>query len=186
MTLEQEELILDLYKQGYTYKELWEITKIPSPTVASFMGRKHKNLIKLRELSRTRNRSIFIQNFVKDHGIPEYQAHAIFDTMQERFDNKRQNARQKGQEFKIKFTEIVIPFYCPLLGIPLNYFSENNRADDHPSFDRINNNKGYLTGNVQIVSWRGNRLKNDGTSEEHRKIADFLDKHKESIQDIVD
>ncbi len=175
MTLDQENLIIDLYKQGYSYRELWEITKIPGGTISSFLSRKHKNLIILRELTRNRDRGIFIQKFCKEHDVPEYQARGVYDTMLERFCNKRQNTRSMGKEFNVSFADMVIPYLCPILGIKINYFSENSKADDHPSFDRVDNTKGYVAGNVEIVSWRGNRLKNDGTLTEHRKIVEYLE-----------
>jgi hypothetical protein len=33
-----------------------------------------------------------------------------------------------------------------------------------------------VKGNVEVMSWRANRIKNNGTPEEHRKIANYLEK----------
>ena len=63
-----------------------------------------------------------------------------------------------------------------LLGIELDYFAEV-RKEASASFDRVDNTKGYIPGNVLVISWRANRIKNDGTAQEHRQIADFIDKH---------
>lgn len=91
-----------------------------------------------------------------------------------RFQRKRQNNRtQSKYEWNLEFVDIDWPTHCPALGIELDYFAEI-RADNSPSFDRIDNSKGYLKGNVQIISWRANRIKNDGTKEEHLKIADWM------------
>ena len=40
-----------------------------------------------------------------------------------------------------------------------------------PSIDRICNDKGYVKGNVWIVSHKANTMKNNGTAEEFAKIA---------------
>jgi len=63
---------------------------------------------------------------------------------------------------------------CPVLGIPLDYsFGKGSRTDNSPSIDQILPGEGYKIGNVVVVSWRANRIKNDGTPEEHQKIATF-------------
>lgn len=103
----------------------------------------------------------------------EYRKSLIYQTMREKFSRKKANATKSGVEFNIEFGELTFPTHCPLLGLELDYFAEG-RAENSVSFDRINPNKGYVSGNVVIVSWRANRIKNDGSAEEHQKIADFL------------
>jgi hypothetical protein len=41
--------------------------------------------------------------------------------------------------------------------------------------DRIDNNEGYVKGNVAVISFRANTLKNNATAEELRAIADYMD-----------
>jgi hypothetical protein len=96
--------------------------------------------------------------------------------MREKFRAKKANAIRVGIEFTIEFGELTFPTHCPILGIELDYFSEQ-RTENTVSFDKINPTTGYVSGNVVILSWRANRIKNDGTAEEHRKIADFLHQH---------
>jgi hypothetical protein len=90
------------------------------------------------------------------------------------FTRKKQNAKYTGWEWSVTMSDIKWPTHCPILGLELDYFAEF-RKENSPSFDRIDSSKGYVAGNVQIISWRANRIKNDGTAEEHRKIAEFLD-----------
>ena len=45
-----------------------------------------------------------------------------------------------------------------------------------PSFDRIYPKKGYVKGNIVIVSNKANRIKTDATVDEIRKVADFYEK----------
>jgi hypothetical protein len=98
----------------------------------------------------------------------------LYKSKRKKFRAKREIAKRTGYEWTITFGELNFPDVCPILGKPLNYFAEF-REEFSPSFDRIDNNLGYVSGNVQIISWRANRIKNDGTATEHRKIADYLD-----------
>lgn len=41
----------------------------------------------------------------------------------------------------------------------------------------MDNEKGYVPGNVVVMSYRANRLKNDGTAEEHEIIAAWMRKN---------
>jgi len=43
------------------------------------------------------------------------------------------------------------------------------------AIDRVNNSFGYVHGNVQVISNRANRLKSNGTREEHLKIAGYME-----------
>jgi hypothetical protein len=81
---------------------------------------------------------------------------------------------------KLKFIETLeIPDVCPILGLTLNYDGVKKsgwtRTDNSPSIDRIDSSKGYTIGNIQIISWRANRIKNDSTPEELMKIAKYME-----------
>lgn len=75
-----------------------------------------------------------------------------------------------------------LPDECPMLGIPLNYEGGERagdgwgRTDSSPSLDQIRPSEGYAEGNVQIISWRANRIKNDSTPEELMRIAEYMKK----------
>jgi hypothetical protein len=91
-----------------------------------------------------------------------------------KFKAKRSNARNIGDKWEIEFGDIEWPTHCPILGMELNYYAQGNRVESSPSFDQIMPGRGYVVGNVQIISWRANRLKNNGTWEEHLKIAEYM------------
>lgn len=76
--------------------------------------------------------------------------------------------------FDITFKDILIPEICPVLGIEL-IAGGGAGSDNTPSLDRIIPEKGYVKGNVRIISMRANRIKDNGTAEEHRRIADYID-----------
>lgn len=84
----------------------------------------------------------------------------------------KQRALKKNLEFNIDISDFNLPEKCPLLGIPLSINSKNK--DFSYSLDRIDSTKGYVKGNVWVISWRANRIKSDATIEELDMIAKNL------------
>ena len=84
------------------------------------------------------------------------------------------------QERLIILETLNIPDVCPILGLVLDYDGGNlgnpgwGRFENSPSLDQIIPGKGYNLENIQILSWRANRIKNDGTPEELIKIGTYL------------
>lgn len=87
------------------------------------------------------------------------------------FKNK---VRARGIEYNLTAEDFKVPEKCPILGISLAFTTK--RSDCTPSMDRIDNTKGYVKGNVIIVSWRANRLKSDASIEELKKLTKFYSK----------
>jgi hypothetical protein len=79
-------------------------------------------------------------------------------------------AKRRGIPFQIAPADIHIPFRCPILALRLR---PGNR-DTAPSLDRIDSRKGYVRGNIQVISNRANRLKSDANLEEVMRLAIFL------------
>ena len=77
------------------------------------------------------------------------------------------NAKRSGCEHTIEERDIVLPVTCKYLGIRIDYrlASERGRlrSFDAPSIDRIDPSRGYVPGNVQIISDLANRMKSDAT-----------------------
>lgn len=100
-----------------------------------------------------------------------------------RWNALKQNSKEKGIPFTITIEDLMelgIPETCPVLGIPIELPSgeknkKNLRTPNSPSIDKFIPELGYVKGNVHIISWQANRLKNDGTPEEWRKIARWCD-----------
>lgn len=89
------------------------------------------------------------------------------------FNAARARATKRGIPFTISIEDIVIPELCPILGIPIEY-NKGKHAGNSASLDRINPSKGYQKDNIAVISNRANRIKNDGTADEHQAIADWL------------
>lgn len=99
----------------------------------------------------------------------------LYKAKRRKFVIKQSNMKRAGVEFDINFGDIDFPEYCPILGIKLDYFAEGIASDNSPSFDRTDSNKGYVSGNVRIVSNKANRIKSDGDIETLKKILAYLE-----------
>ena len=107
----------------------------------------------------------------------EWRKSELLQAMLSKFKNKKNSAKHSKWPFDLSFYDLEWPTFCPILGLEIDYFSVKVQ-ENSPSFDRIDSNQGYVKGNVALVSWRANRIKNDGTAEEHHKIAAFMDIYK--------
>ncbi len=74
----------------------------------------------------------------------------------------------------------VLPTKCPILNIDLIYSSVNDK-DINPlnrlnriSIDRIDPSKGYIVGNIQIISNRANTIKSDSNFSDVLKLFVFI------------
>lgn len=79
--------------------------------------------------------------------------------------NKRNLAQYNGIEYTIDLSELPRPTHCPYLGIPLHYDGGPKHANT-ASLDRIDPSKGYIHGNVQIISDLANRMKQNATKDQ--------------------
>lgn len=85
----------------------------------------------------------------------------------------KRRARVKGVAFCITVDDLEMPEFCPVLGIRL-VFGTSKIRDTSPTIDRIDNSKGYVPGNVKIISWRANTIKGAGSANEHQAIVDYI------------
>lgn len=78
--------------------------------------------------------------------------------------NSKYCAKRRNIEFNIKYTDFELPEFCPILGIKLEYGAGyDGNAPQHATLDRIDNTKGYIPGNVMIVSRLANAMKNEAS-----------------------
>lgn len=78
--------------------------------------------------------------------------------------NSKYCAKRRNIEFSIKYTDFELPEVCPILGIKLEYGAgHDGNAPQHATLDRIDNTKGYVPGNVMIVSRLANAMKNEAS-----------------------
>lgn len=88
----------------------------------------------------------------------------------------KRGAKLRGLEFDLSVEDLEVPTHCPLLGLPLTFeIGRGKRTDNSASLDRLDSSKGYVKGNVWVVSWRANNLKRDATLTELKMLAANLE-----------
>lgn len=88
--------------------------------------------------------------------------------------NRRIAARKNGVEFTVTAADLAWPIHCPVLGVKLNYTTLGKCFPESPSLDRIDPSKGYVPGNVAVISHRANTLKSNSSTEELEKILNYI------------
>lgn len=88
------------------------------------------------------------------------------------------SAKQRAKELKVPFSitedDVVIPELCPVLGEPMVI-----KTPMAPSIDRIDPKKGYVKGNVQVMSRLANSMKSNASPEQMLKFAEWVLKSKQ-------
>lgn len=90
------------------------------------------------------------------------------------FRRAQYRASRKGIQFDIELSDIVIPAVCPVLGIPLFVSPERGYSANAPSLDRVDNTKGYIKGNVLVISSRANAIKRDASLGELLAVYEYM------------
>lgn len=87
----------------------------------------------------------------------------------------KSRAKLSGILFNLDVEDIVIPDYCPVLGMELKTASGHNQhKPNSPSLDKIIPELGYVKGNVRVISMRANHLKSNASVEELELVLEDL------------
>jgi hypothetical protein len=136
-------------------------------SACSYKKKKEEDPDKLRADARRRMR-----NWIERNPEKFKQSCTSFKTRNPEFvmlTRARARAKKNSLECTISREDIVIPETCPLLGIPL-VKGEGKLTGNSPSLDRKDSTKGYVKGNVWVISNRANWIKSVVTFEEFRTI----------------
>lgn len=74
------------------------------------------------------------------------------------FKRAKERATRDNIEFSIDIEDIIVPKFCPILGIELKV-SVGKANDASPSLDKIDPKKGYVKGNIMVISRMANIMK---------------------------
>lgn len=89
----------------------------------------------------------------------------------------KDRSKLKNLECNISLDDIHIPKICPILGIELRVHSGSSGGrPESPALDRIDNTKGYVSGNVWVISHRANQMKVDASPEELKLFAKWINR----------
>lgn len=97
----------------------------------------------------------------------------------------RNRAYRNKIPFDLRSEDIFIPEFCPILGIKLTA-PGSGYSDASPSLDRLDPNKGYVRGNVAVISMRANWMKSNATADEHERIAAWMRAHSQEPTEKVE
>jgi hypothetical protein len=86
----------------------------------------------------------------------------------------KRKCRTEGIPFDLTVDDVVIPSHCPVLGIELKWSSKI--TDNTPSIDRFDPKGGYLIVNINVISFKANRFKNNATVNELKAIVAWMEK----------
>jgi hypothetical protein len=88
----------------------------------------------------------------------------------------KNRAAKKGVPFEITSAYIlsILPDECPIFGTPFKYLGNGGILPTSPSLDRIDPSKGYVEGNVMVISSKANNIKSAYTSSDIFKVALWL------------
>lgn len=81
----------------------------------------------------------------------------------------RKRAKKANVPCTICAEDLSVPPTCPVLGIPLS-IGVGTCHPGSPTIDRHVPSRGYVPGNVTVISSKANRIKNNATVEELRAV----------------
>lgn len=87
----------------------------------------------------------------------------------------KMRCKENGRDSTITIDDIIIPTHCPILGIELKVCKgQSGGAKNSPSLDRIDCSKGYVPGNVWVISRLANQMKANANEEELQLFAKWV------------
>lgn len=107
------------------------------------------------------------------HNIAERERHRDVPIERKLLYQAKHRARKDGVPFALALSDIVIPTHCPVLGIPLSC-GNGTATYGSPTLDRFHPALGYVPGNVTVISFRANTLKNDASLAEMELIVRWM------------
>jgi hypothetical protein len=90
------------------------------------------------------------------------------------WERSKHRAERLNIPFNIALSDIVVPERCPIFGRVLQV-SRGHFGPNSPSLDHIDPTKGYVNGNIAVISHEANMRKTNATAAEHRRIANWME-----------
>jgi len=87
--------------------------------------------------------------------------------------SKRARALGLSFDLTVGYIESIAPEFCPILGRRLKY-GGGEKTNDPAALDRIDPEKGYIQGNVQVISLLANLMKSNASPEDMILFAKWV------------
>ena len=89
----------------------------------------------------------------------------------------KERAKRKNVPFNITtaYVASIMGDNCPIFGEPFVLFGTKTGVDMTPNIDRIDPKKGYVEGNIAVISAKANRIKSSYQSKDLYKVAQWLE-----------
>ena len=190
MTEEQEEIILQIENNDFSYQEKLakshmafskkagenisnETTNMPKhvyfrlrilqmlPALGEPLSEIHQQIIDdVKQNWEGKTKNFFITKYLS------------YSTPEGRLLYRAYKSHQKeGFIFNLNANDIVIPKHCPFLDVELSTNPKDYKESYYASIDRIDSSKGYVKGNIQIISMKANKMKTSATQEQLLQFA---------------
>jgi len=103
----------------------------------------------------------------------------LHELKQQLYRHAKKRALNKELEFNIELRDIHIPKKCPILKVPLICSTRYS-----PSIDRIYPDKGYVKGNIAVISTLANSMKANATPKELLIFAKNIKKYMDLYEEV--
>ena len=88
----------------------------------------------------------------------------------------KERAARLGLPFELDkdYVSAIIPDRCPVFGTPFLFIGGKHLRPDSPTIDRLDPAKGYVRGNIAVISAKANAIKSNATAAEIQRVAEWL------------
>lgn len=83
------------------------------------------------------------------------------------------DAKAAGVRFNLRAEDVIVPKRCPVFGVLLKVNS-GRVGTNSPTVDRLVPARGYVKGNVAVISHRANTIKNDASLKELLAVVAYV------------
>ena len=78
-------------------------------------------------------------------------------------------------DLTVEYVKSICPDKCPVFETPFNFIGNKHLIPESPSIDRIDPAKGYVEGNIAIISAKANQIKSAYKFQDIYKVAAWLE-----------
>jgi hypothetical protein len=92
------------------------------------------------------------------------------------YSGAKARSKKRNVEFNLtkEYILSITGSHCPVFGTEFDFVGTGKIRPESPSLDRIDAKIGYIVGNVAVISMKANTIKSAYTSNDIRKVADWL------------